>query len=80
MPLGATGLIMNTTVTNGTAPSYITVWPNGPAKPNASTVNFGAGQTIANLAMPALPNSGVIQIANNAGTVDVIGDATGYFS
>jgi streptogramin lyase len=80
VPLGATGLVMNTTVTNGTLPSYITVWPNGPAKPTASTVNFGAGQTIANLAMPALPSSGILQIFNNAGKVDVIGDATGYFA
>jgi len=80
VPLGATGLVMNTTVTNGTLPSFVTVWPNGPAKPNASTINFGAGQTIANLAMPALPNNGILQIANNAGQVDVIGDVTGYFA
>ncbi len=80
VPAGAKGVVMNTTVTNGTAPSFLTVWPVGPAQPNASTINFSANQTIANLAMPALSNGGVLQIANANGTVDVIGDVTGYLA
>ena len=49
VPVGATAVIGNTTVTGGTANSFVTVFPAGGSVPNASNVNFAAGQTIPNL-------------------------------
>src|SRR5438552_1466253 len=39
---------MNLTATGPNAPGYITVFPCGISRPNASTVNFVAGQVVAN--------------------------------
>ena len=80
IPAGATGVVMNTTVTNGTAGSLLKVYPQGVDPPISTNLNFGAGQTIPNLVMTQLPPSGQVSIANLVGTVDVIGDVSGYFA
>ncbi len=80
VPLGATGLVANVTATNGTAGSFLTVFPDGAPLPNASNVNFGPGETIPNLVTVKIAPNGRIAIANQLGTVDVIADAVGYYS
>src|SRR5205823_3091395 len=71
---GATGVVMNTTATNATAGSLLTVYPDGVVKPNASNLNFGAGVTIPNLVIVRVAANRIIDIYNEAGTVDVVGD------
>jgi hypothetical protein len=51
VPTGATAIVANTTVTGSSANSFLTVHPAGGAVPNASNLNFGVGETIANLAV-----------------------------
>jgi hypothetical protein len=82
VPVGATSIVMNTTATNGTLGSFLTVFPDDPfvTRPNASNVNFGAGQTIPNLVMVKLGANGAVYVYNQLGYVDVIGDVVGYFS
>jgi streptogramin lyase len=80
IPAGATATVMNTTVTNGTAGSFVTVFSAGPNPPTTSSINFAAGQTIANLTMPGLDGPGTVKIFNQQGTVDVVGDVVGYFT
>jgi hypothetical protein len=82
VPAGATGVVMNTTATNGTAGSFLTTFPDDPfvTRPTASNVNFGAGQTIPNLVMAKVGATGAIYIYNQLGYVDVVGDAVGYFA
>ena len=70
--------MVNVTVTNATAPSYLTVWPSGQALPLASNLNFGAGATVPNLAFVPLGGDGRIAIFNLLGSVDVIVDVVGY--
>ena len=53
-PAGATAVALNVTVAGATAPSFLTVFPAGEAKPNASNVNFVAGQIVANLVVAKL--------------------------
>ena len=48
MPADANTVVLNVTVTDPTAGSYLTVWPQGSARPTASSVNWVAGQTIPN--------------------------------
>jgi hypothetical protein len=80
VPAGATGIVMNTTVTNATTGSYLSVYPDGAQTPITSTLNFGRGQTLPNLAVLPLPANGQLRIANHIGHTDVIADLAGYFS
>ena len=80
VPAGASAVVMNTTVTNGSAPSFVTVFPAGGTVPTASNVNFGPGQTIANLVVSKLSPGGALDLHNQQGSVDIIGDVTGYFT
>jgi hypothetical protein len=80
IPTGAVGIMMNTTVVNGTVGSFLTVFPADVTRPNASSMNWVAAQ-------PPTPNEigvklsadGKIKVYNLVGTVDVVGDIVGYF-
>jgi len=74
----ATSIVANTTATNGTAGSYVSVYPDG-ADQVASSLNFGAGETIANLVTVKVGTAGGVRFYNNAGAVDLVGDAVGYY-
>jgi hypothetical protein len=79
VPASASAVVLNVTVTEGTANSFLTVHPGGGPAPNASTLNFGPGQTKANVATVALSPAGTITFANEAGAVAVVADVVGYF-
>ena len=76
---GASSVVINTTVTQGTAPSYLTVYPAGLTRPLASNLNFGPSQDIPNLVIVKVGTIGSVKVYNNNGQVDVIFDAVGYF-
>jgi hypothetical protein len=79
MPSNATAVVLNVTATETTAPSFLTVWPAGEARPTASNLNWVAGQTVPNLVTAKLGQGGRLSIYNLAGTVDVIADVAGYY-
>jgi len=71
---------LNITVTNTQGPGVIKMWPQGGTVPDVSTLNYLAGQTIANAAIvPAGTGGGVTVVAGVSGT-DLIIDINGYFS
>lgn len=76
----ATAVLANTTVTGSTADSFVTVYPAGATVPNASNLNFVAGQTTANLAAVKIGTGGQVALNNFAGSTNVIIDVVGYFS
>jgi hypothetical protein len=76
---GVGAVVINVTVVNGTAPSFLTLWPTGTARPTASNLNFGPGQTVANLAIVPVGTDGKISVFNSSGNVDVIFDIQGWF-
>jgi hypothetical protein len=83
-PSNAT-LVVNATVTNTTGSGYLTVYPygtNGSGRPAVSNLDFGPGQTIANLAI--LPTTGphqeVAVFNGSTGTADVVFDVFGYYA
>ncbi len=78
-PTGVSAVVLNVTVTNPTAPSFLTVWPAGASMPTSSNLNFTTGQTVPNLVVAKLGTGGVVRIFNRFGTVDVIADVAGYF-
>ena len=79
VPTGALGAILNVTVTEPSATSYLTCWPTGEAKPTASSLNFTAGLTVANLVIVKLGSDGSAKFANAAGTTHILADVLGYF-
>jgi len=82
VPVDATAVVLNVTVTQPTAASHLTIWPKGYARPTTSSVNMKAGQTVANLVTVRVGAGtvGPISIFNNAGNVHVIADVVGYYS
>jgi hypothetical protein len=76
---GVTGVIMNLTGTGPTASTYITAYPSDQPRPNASSLNLVAGQTKPNLVMLRVPPSGVVNLYNFAGSVDLIVDLVGTY-
>ena len=76
---GAKAVILNVTVTNPTAPSFLTVYPTGGSLPVASDLNFVAGQTVPNLVVVKLSGAGQINIYNGYGSTDVVVDVEGWF-
>jgi hypothetical protein len=72
--------VANATVTNTTAPSYLTVFPDGTARPNASDLNWVCGLTVPNLVVVKLGPTGAADAYNNAGSADVVMDIQGYYT
>jgi hypothetical protein len=77
---GVSAVVLNLTVTNPTASSFLTAWPYGVPRPLASNLNFRPGQTVANRAVIAVGEGGLIGLFNLAGRVDVVVDISGWFT
>lgn len=80
---GARAVALNVTVTNPTAQSHVTVFPKGfpggDQRPNASNLNFVAGETVANRVIVPVGADGGVWLYNNAGTTDVVVDVSGWY-
>ena len=79
VPANAAAVVMNVTVADATNESFLTVFPTGTSVPNASNLNFGAGQIIPNLVTVKLGTGGKVQFANAVGATNVIADVVGYY-
>ena len=82
IPNDAVALSLNVTALGATAPdTFLTIWEDGVARPNASSLNPAPGQ-------PPTPNSvttplsatGRFNVFNFSGTVDVLIDVNGYYT
>jgi hypothetical protein len=80
VPAGATGVVLNVTVTNTTASSFLKVTPAGTSPATVSNLNWVAGETRANLVNVPVGTSGQVTISNGVGSVDVVVDEEGYFA
>ncbi|HVK24650.1 MAG TPA: hypothetical protein VM677_25100 [Actinokineospora sp.] len=78
VPADATAVVLNVTATEPTAASFMTVWPDGTARPNTSNLNFVAGQTTANLVTVPVSN-GKVRLYNGRGSAHAIVDLFGYY-
>jgi hypothetical protein len=79
----ASAVVANLTVTQPTAGGNVIAYPVNTSRPTASNVNFGPGQTVANLAL--LDNDPTMTPAtevyeDSPGTTHLIIDVFGYFS
>jgi hypothetical protein len=76
---GAAALIVNVTVNEPTAGSFLTVYPSDSELPLASNLNFNAGQTVPNLVVVKLGADGMTKAFNRCGDTHVIFDVVGWF-
>lgn len=80
IPAGAVAaVVLNVTVTEPTAVSFLTAWPGGTTRPLASNLNYRAGQTVPNLVVVPVGADGTVQLFNNAGSTHVVADVAGWY-
>jgi hypothetical protein len=79
IPLRATGVVLNITVTEALAPGFLTVHPCDQAQPTASNLNYRAGTTVANTVFARLGDGGLLCIFSQSETHLVV-DLVGYFT
>jgi hypothetical protein len=75
----ASAVVLNVTATGASEETYVTVYPHGVARPDASSLNVASGGTIANLVVAKVGTNGKVRLFNHAGGVQLIADVTGYF-
>ncbi|CAN5466523.1 hypothetical protein BH10ACT2_BH10ACT2_11050 [soil metagenome] len=78
VPVHATTVALNVTVTGAQSNGFVTVYPCGTTQPNASNLNFAVGRTIANLVVSQIGDDGTVCIFTSA-AVDIIADVSGYY-
>src|SRR5207248_1200644 len=79
-PANTQAVVMNVTVTNGNAASFLTVWPHGASQPLASNLNWPAGRTVPNRVTVKVGSSNSVDIYNSNGDVDVVVDLAGFYT
>lgn len=76
---GAKVVTLNVTAVYPTTTTYLTAFPAGAARPNASSVNAAAGTVTANQVTVLLGSGKDIQIYNSVGNAHVLVDIVGYY-
>jgi hypothetical protein len=77
---GVSAVVANVTVTDTTSAGFLTIWPSVQSQPLASSLNWQAGATVANLVVIPVGSSGQISLYNYSGDTDVIVDVEGWFT
>jgi hypothetical protein len=80
IPVGATSIAANVTITEPTSDGFLSVFPADAPLPNASNLNWSAGQApTPNAVTVDLSTDGRVKVFNERGTVNVIIDIVGYY-
>lgn len=79
VPVGATAVVFNLTVTGGAAAGFLAIASGSASTYNASIINFAAAQTIANASTVKLDASRQVKVFCVGGPVHFILDISGYY-
>jgi hypothetical protein len=80
VPVDASAVTLNVTVTNPRGSGFLTVWPAGLGTPTVSNLGFVAGQTVPNLVTVKVGSGGKVSILNGSlASSDVVVDVAGYY-
>ena len=72
---------LTVTVTHPTRGGWVSAHPAGGSRPGTSTVNFAAGQTVANAVEVQIGVDGRIQVYNgSSGSIHLVADVSGYYA
>ena len=75
---GVTGVVLNVTVTDTTGAGFVTAFPTGSLRPNASNLNFVRGQTAPNLVEVAVGVLGQVTLYVGGASADLVADVGGW--
>jgi hypothetical protein len=75
---GVSAVVLNVTVTAPTGAGFVTAYPTGSLRPNASNLNFGRSQTVANLVEVAVGANGQVTLYVGGASADVLADVGGW--
>jgi hypothetical protein len=75
---GVSAVVLNVTAVAPTAPTYVTVWGSGGARPGISNLNAGAGTVVPNLVVTAVGADGKVNFYNNHGDAGLVVDVVGW--
>ena len=78
IPTIATAASLNVTAVTPDAAGFVTVWPCGVARPNASNLNFVAGDVVPNGVVAPIGSNGSVCLYSSQAT-DLIVDVAGWF-
>jgi len=78
-PTGVSAVALNVTAVFPTAPTHLTVYPNGGAMPGTSNLNPAPGAISTNMVIAKVGADGAIAVFNAAGATHVIVDVLGWF-
>lgn len=77
---GVDSVVLNVTITQPTATSFLTAYPTGAARPpQFSNMNYLANQTLANLVVVKVGTGGMVDLYNRLGSTHIVVDVQGYF-
>lgn len=81
VPVGATAVVLNLTVTESTGPGNVRAYPASSGQvPNVSNVNFAPGFDKPNLVTVAVGADRAVALRTEASTAHLIADLAGYYS
>ncbi len=77
---GVAAVVFNLTAVQPTGAGYVTAWPTGSSRPNASNLNLNPGMTIPNLVVSGLGSAGEVSLFSGGSAVtDLVADVQGWF-
>jgi hypothetical protein len=79
IPTSATAVVVNLTAAGGSSASYLSAYAAGATPATTSSLNFTAGETVANRDVVNVGTGGAIEVYNFAGSVNVDVDVDGYY-
>src|SRR6266849_1766706 len=80
VPANATSVVLNVTAVDESTAGFFTLYPTGGTTPNASNLNWVAGETVPNLVSVGLSSGGDVTIFNGLGSADAVVDLEGFFA
>jgi hypothetical protein len=78
VPADASAVVLNVTATGATADGFVTVWPCGEQRPEASNLNYAAREDTASLVISKIGSNGKV-CAFTSAPLNLIADVSGYF-
>lgn len=76
---GVSAVVLNVTSTSASGPAYVTVWPTGAPRPEASSLNARRGTIVPNLVKVKVGTDGKVSLFVSAGSMHLIADVSGWF-
>ncbi|HWL43993.1 MAG TPA: hypothetical protein VNQ73_13715, partial [Ilumatobacter sp.] len=77
VPAAASAVLLNVTAVFPDGPGFVTVWPCGSDRPQASNVNYGPGDVAPNAVLAKVGTGGKVCLYTKAAT-DLVVDVNGY--